>query len=125
MQDPTFPEYLKQMFKTYLPERSLRSKTKNLLKKERTKLKTFGDRSFDFTAPELWNSLPPDILNSSSLLALKQNERRIYFDVILFTVKFIEFLLIHYTIILQQIFKCILFYVYDCIVTLIYPSILE
>ena len=42
MQDPTFPEYLKQMIETYLPERSLLSKTKNLLKKQRTKLKTFG-----------------------------------------------------------------------------------
>ena len=72
MQDPTFPEYLKQMIETYLPERSLRSKTKNLLKKQKTKLKTFGDRSFDFTAPELWNSLPQDILNFSSLLAFKQ-----------------------------------------------------
>ena len=46
MQDPTFPEYLNQMIETYLPERSLRSKTKNLLKKQRTKLKTFWDRSF-------------------------------------------------------------------------------
>ena len=73
MQDSTFPEYLKQMIETYLPERSLRSKTKNLLKKQRTKLKTFGDRSFYFTAPELWNSLPQDILNSSSLSAFKQN----------------------------------------------------
>ena len=73
MQDPTFPEYLKQMIETYLPERSLRSKTKNLPKKQRTKLKTFGDRCFNFTAPELWNSLPQDILNSSSLLAFKHS----------------------------------------------------
>ena len=49
LQDPTFPEYLKQIIETYLPERSLRSKTKNLLKKQRTKLKSL--RIDPFTLP--------------------------------------------------------------------------
>ena len=102
MQNPTFPEYSKQIIEMYLPERSLRSKIKNLLKKQRTKLETFGDRSFYFTAPELWNSLHQDILKFYSLLAFKQNLKTIYFDVNLLTLKFIESLLIHYTILLQK-----------------------
>ena len=68
-QDQKFPAYLKHIIEMYLPERSLRSKTKNLLKRQRPKLKTFGYRSFYFTTPERWNTLPKDILKSSSVLA--------------------------------------------------------
>ena len=71
--DATFPSYLKDMVEMYLPNRSLRSKRKTLLKKPRTQLKTFGDRSFYYSAPDLWNGLPENILNSSCLSAFRKN----------------------------------------------------
>ena len=39
----------------------LRSPTERLLKIPKTNLKTFGERSFGYSAPTVWNSLPADL----------------------------------------------------------------
>ena len=39
----------------------------------KTRLKTYGDRSFAFAAPTEWNKLPMDIKQSTSLGSFKSN----------------------------------------------------
>ena len=73
LHDATFPSYLKDMIEIYQPGRSLRSKNKNILKKPKTKLKTFGDRSFYYSAPDLWNGLPERISNAPSVFSFRKN----------------------------------------------------
>ena len=56
--DGTLPPYLSSSLCTYQPSRSLRSSTERLLKIPKTNLKTFGERSFGYIAPTVWNSPP-------------------------------------------------------------------
>ena len=65
------PKYLEELIKPYEPVRNLRSSDKLLLEVPKTRLKTFGDRSFSKAAPTLWNSLPLDIRSSDSLDSFK------------------------------------------------------
>ena len=60
----TAPSYLREMLKEYVPPRTLRSTSKNLLCEPRTNMKTYGDRSFSACAPKLWNQLPNNILKT-------------------------------------------------------------
>ena len=57
-----FP-YLSSSLCTYEPSRSLRSSNEKLLKIPKRDLKSFGQRSFSFMAPSLWNSLPATLRN--------------------------------------------------------------
>ena len=68
--DGTLPPYLSSLC-TYQPSRSLRSSTERLLKLRKTNLKTFGERSFGYIAPTVWNSLPADLRASPSLPTFK------------------------------------------------------
>ena len=45
------PQYLSSLIESYVPSRSLRSGSQNLLKTKVTKFKTLGDKCFAFTAP--------------------------------------------------------------------------
>ena len=65
--DGTLPPYLSSSLYRYQPSCSLRSLTEILLKIPKTNLKTFGERSFGYNAPTVWNSLPPDLRASPSL----------------------------------------------------------
>ena len=65
--DGTLPPYLSSSLCTCQPSRSLRSSTERLLKIPRTNLKTFGELSFGYNAPTVWNSLPADLRASPSL----------------------------------------------------------
>ena len=49
----TAPSYLREMLKEYVPTRTLRSTSKNLLYEPRTNMKTYDDRSFSACAPKL------------------------------------------------------------------------
>ena len=52
------PSYLKSLITSYEPSRTLRSSAKNLLVVPKVRTKTFGQRSFSYCAPQIWNSLP-------------------------------------------------------------------
>ena len=55
------------------PSRSLRSSSEKLLKVPRKNLNSYGHRSFSYQAPTVWNSLPSQIRQSSSLTCFKTN----------------------------------------------------
>ena len=59
--------------------RSLHSSTERLLKIQKTNLKTFGECSFGYTAPTVWNSLPADPRASPSLPTFKVNLKMYFF----------------------------------------------
>jgi hypothetical protein len=61
------PAYLFELLQPDIPTRILRSATQKLLKVPRTKTK-IACRSFSFSAPTIWNSLPLSIRESPSLV---------------------------------------------------------
>ena len=63
--DGTLPPYLSSFLCRYQPPRSLRSE--RLFKIPKTNFKTFGERSFGYIAPTVWNSLPADLRASPCL----------------------------------------------------------
>ena len=65
------PAYLSELLTPYTQERALRSSTQSLLAVPKTRLKSYGDRSFASAAPREWNSLPVDIRQSPSLQSFK------------------------------------------------------
>ena len=65
------PSYLCDLVETYVPTRSLRSSSQNLLTKRSFNLKSYGKRAFFHAAPELWNALPPFIRSSQSIQQFK------------------------------------------------------
>ena len=66
------PEYLKELISVYVPQRTLRSSQKNLLVEPQCHLKTYGERSFSFAAPDVWNKLPEDVKSSNSIAIFKK-----------------------------------------------------
>ena len=61
------PHYLQQLLQEYQPSRLLRSSTKQLLTPHNVVTKSYGQRSFQYSIPHLWNQLPDDIRECSSL----------------------------------------------------------
>ena len=74
------PKYLEDLLEWYTPTRSLRSSDQHLLKVPKTRLKTFGDRSFSKAAPTLWNSLPLPIRSAESLDSFKKQLKTYLFN---------------------------------------------
>ena len=68
----TAPSYLRELLKEYVPPRTLRSTSKNLLCEPRNNMKTYGDRSFSACAPKLWNQLPDNIRAAGSVAIIKR-----------------------------------------------------
>ena len=64
---------------TYEPSRSLRSSNEELLKIPKRNLKSFGQRSFSFMAPSLWNSLPATLRNVPTLSQFKSQLKTFLF----------------------------------------------
>ena len=60
------PSYLSELITSYQPSRSLRSSGTNLLSIPDIR-SSIGRRSFSYTAPKLWNSLPPDLRSCTSI----------------------------------------------------------
>jgi len=77
--DGTLPPYLSRVLSTYQPSRSLRSSSEKLLKIPRTNLKTAGERSFCYSAPAVWNSLPNSLRDSNTLLQFKNHLKTHFF----------------------------------------------
>jgi hypothetical protein len=65
------PPYLTELLHSYQPSRSLRSQDRLLLTAPKSRLKTYGDRSFASAAPSLWNPLPYDLKSANSLQTFK------------------------------------------------------
>ena len=67
------PGYLKDLLVPYVPSRRLRSSDKALLDIKKSRLVTFGDRSFEVAAPRLWNALPIDLRECDSVDIFKKH----------------------------------------------------
>ena len=61
------------MLQTYKPTRELRSSTRLLLRTPPARLVRYGERSFQYIAPRLWNSLPEEIRRCESVASFKTN----------------------------------------------------
>ena len=66
------PAYIRDLLQPYMPTRSLRSSSKKLFTTATYKNITYGGRAFSNAAPKLWNSLPLDIRESTSLETFKR-----------------------------------------------------
>ena len=75
----SLPPYLSSSLCTYEPSRSLRSSNEKLLKIPKRKLKSFGQRSFSFMAPSLWNTLPATLRNVPTLSQFKSHLKAFLF----------------------------------------------
>ena len=65
------PSYLSSMITRYKPSRNLRSSSRDSLIVPRVKTKTYGERSFSYVAPHIWNSLPLPIRQIEDLMEFK------------------------------------------------------
>ena len=62
------PIYLQNLIQIYKPRRSLRSSTDNsVLFKPVMNYKTYGEKSFSFYGPYVWNSLPAHLRNCDNI----------------------------------------------------------
>lgn len=69
----SLPQYLKNCLSLYTPTRTLRSSnSRNIFKQKMSRLKRYGERSFNSFAPKTWNSLPEDLRTSESLYIFKK-----------------------------------------------------
>ena len=71
------PLYLANLLKRQSPGRT-RSSEQHLLDILRTKLASFGDRSFRVVGPRLWNALPIDIKCCGTLSAFRKALKRTF-----------------------------------------------
>ena len=65
------PVFVCDIIHRYVPSRSLRSASESRLVLPNSSLKSYGDRSFAYAAPFLWNNLPIRIRKASSLATFK------------------------------------------------------
>ena len=66
------PSYLSELVHRYSPTRTLRSSQQALLASStRASTKFYGERSFSYAAPMLWNNLPVHIRQSSPVNRFK------------------------------------------------------
>jgi len=74
------PSYICDLIVRLSSSRSLRSNDKCLLAIPKTKLKSYGDRAFNFAAAKEWNSLPLSIRQSKSLGIFKSSIKTFLFN---------------------------------------------
>ncbi|KAK7880132.1 hypothetical protein WMY93_033199 [Mugilogobius chulae] len=65
------PPYLSELLHIATPVRSLRSSSSLQLSVPSARLVTMGSRAFSRSAPQLWNTLPPDLRNTDTLTHFK------------------------------------------------------
>ncbi len=66
------PTYLSNLLQYYQPSRPLRSSDSKDLIIPRTNKVTMGDRAFSVIGPKLWNDLPSDLKNTSTINSFKK-----------------------------------------------------
>ena len=69
----TTPQYLSDLLQPYTPARQLRSAsdTQTFVVTPRVNTKTFGERSFSYAGPSVWNNLPQTLCHSDSTPSFK------------------------------------------------------
>ena len=66
------PTYLSDLLQRYIPSRTLRSSSQSLLQlPRRLPSKSYGQRSFSYAAPLLWNDLPLHIRTAANVNTFK------------------------------------------------------
>ena len=65
------PGYIRDLIVQYNPPRNMRSMNLSLLHEIPAKYVTFGERSFKFCAPKLWNKMPVNLRKIDELEAFK------------------------------------------------------
>ena len=68
LHEESFPTYLSSDINFYKPSRPLRSTTKRFLNKPKVNLRHYGERSFYYNGPDLWNRLPLNIQDANSII---------------------------------------------------------
>ena len=76
------PKYLSEQLVWKDTPRTLRSSSEKLLKVPKTKLKSAGDRSFNYAAPTVWNNPPAHLRISESLVNFKKNRKTHLFKLV-------------------------------------------
>ena len=75
------PDYLKQLLTPYVPRRALRSSSdKTALLKPKINYKSYGQRSFSYFAPLVWNRLPKTIREAGNLEIFKKKLKTYLFS---------------------------------------------
>ena len=74
------PVYLSNCISPYIPTRNLRSSGQSYLTIPKPRLKTYGYRSFEYTAASLWNQLPDNILTCTELSTFKCSLKTYFFS---------------------------------------------
>ena len=74
----SLPPYLSSSLCTYEPSRCLRSSNEKLIKIPKRNIKSFGQRSFSFMAPSVWNSLPATLRNVPTLSQFKSRLKTLF-----------------------------------------------
>ena len=68
----TAPQYLSDLLQPYTPARQLRSASDTrTFVTSRVNTKTFGERSFSYAGPSVWNNLPQTLRHSDSTSSFK------------------------------------------------------
>ena len=75
----SLPTYLSMKLQHYQPTRCLRSADNCLLVQPHRLTKTFGERSFSYQVPKVWNKLPADLKKSASLSIFKKQLKTYFF----------------------------------------------
>ena len=77
------PEYLQELVPSYDPPRSLRSASQSRLRlpsTEGTSKKRYGGRSFTNAAPVLWNGLPQELRNATTITSFRRQLKTHFFN---------------------------------------------
>ena len=69
----SLPKYLSDLLTVKHNQRILRSSSQKLLTRPKCLLKNFGERSFYFNAPKIWNDLPASVRNAPSIETFKKH----------------------------------------------------
>ena len=75
------PDYLAELIQEYKPSRNLRSSSKIDLVTTSVSTASYGQRSFHYAAPELWNTLPLHIKNSQTVEQFKSSLKTYLFTI--------------------------------------------
>ena len=75
----TGPQYLSDLLKSYVPTRRLRSSQDNLMVVPKTQYCSYGNRSFSYLGPSLWNKLPKHIREKTELNEFKKAIKHVLF----------------------------------------------
>ncbi len=75
------PSYISDCLSRYIPNRMLRSSSAGLLAYYTVKLKRSGGTSFSHYAPKIWNCLPNEVRESTSIHIFKKRVKTFIFTV--------------------------------------------